>query len=268
MSKQISIITLNAKNIKGNLAYAQSLAAKYDIICLQEHWLFSFELKFLESISKDHSIHAKAVDMNNPLPPLQVPRGYGGTAIVYKNNWNIKSVKHADGQERINVLELETNPKICIINVYLPSRGNNTKEKFKATLDEVEEILRKFNDTYLVLLCGDMNASLKRTPENEHDKIFKAFVKRNELYTTQEGIPTFTHPNGEDKYEIDYILTNNIGKKTAMKTVLNIYDPLNTSDHIAISTKVSIGYGIKQKKDKVIQSKKKNGTCVIFKLTK
>ena len=238
-TNRLSVITLNIKNVKGNL---QKLIQEHDIICLQEHWLFGFELKLLDEISDNHKAHAKSVDMNNPIPPIQVPRGYGGSAILYRKNWNVKVTKHSDGQDRINVIELHTTPKICIVNVYLPSRGNNTKDSYQSTLDEISEILQKYGNTHALILCGDMNASLNRHHENNHDKMFKTFIKDHNLTTKQDGTPTFTHPNGEDKYEIDYILTNSIAQKLIQHSVVNLDEPLNTSDHVAVSTTLAVKY--------------------------
>ena len=80
-----------------------------------------------------------------------------------------------------------------------------------------------------------MNTSLKRHPENDHDKLFKLFVRRNDLHTSQEGIPTFIHPNGQEKFEIDYVLTNNSATKLDRNTAVVTNDPLNTSDHTAVT---------------------------------
>ena len=180
---------------------------------------------------------------------------------MYRKNWNIKVSKHPDGQERINIIELHTNPKICLINVYLPSRGNNIGETYHSTLDEVEEVLLKYISTHAVFICGDMNASLKRHPENDHDKLFKQFVRRNDLHTSQEGIPTFIHPNGKEKFEIDYILTNNIAKKQGRNTVVITNDPLNTSDHTAVTLKLTVGYEIIEKRKNPSQQKPNWNKC-------
>jgi len=128
------------------------------------YWLFDFQLKDLDDLSPKFRAHAKSVDTNDPIPPVQVPRGYGGTAILYKKNWDIKVDAYPDGCDRINVLALHTDPKICIINVYMPCRGNNSKDTYLNTLSQVEEILYKFNNDHAVFICGDFNASLSRTP--------------------------------------------------------------------------------------------------------
>ena len=138
----MKLSSTNVKNVKSNLEYVTSLLKSTDICCIQEHWLFGFQQKELVVISPSFSAHAKSVDMNDPIPPVQVPRGYGGTAILYKKNWDIKVDLCPDGCDRINVLVLHTIPKLCVINVYMPCRGNNSKDTYSNTLAQVEEKYR------------------------------------------------------------------------------------------------------------------------------
>ena len=48
--KPLKIGTLNVKNIDTNIAYTRELLDSYDILVIQEHWLFSFQLLNLENI--------------------------------------------------------------------------------------------------------------------------------------------------------------------------------------------------------------------------
>ena len=51
------------------------LLNSYDILAIQEHWLFNFQLPEIEMMFSSHSSFSKAVDDDNPLPPTQKPRG-------------------------------------------------------------------------------------------------------------------------------------------------------------------------------------------------
>ena len=82
--------TLNVKNLETNGAFASELLERYDILALQEHWLFNYQLPEIEKKFNKHSAHSRAVDKDNPLPPVQKPRGYGGVAILYKKDINTK----------------------------------------------------------------------------------------------------------------------------------------------------------------------------------
>jgi hypothetical protein len=52
------------------------------------HWLFEFQLHLLGEIGADISYIGKVVDMNNNIQPTQLPRGYGGVAIIWKKQDN------------------------------------------------------------------------------------------------------------------------------------------------------------------------------------
>ena len=54
-------------------------------------------------------------------------------------------------------------------------------------LEKVQEVLLKYSSTHAVFICGDMNASLKRHPENDHDKLFELIMRRNDLTHISRG---------------------------------------------------------------------------------
>ena len=77
------------------------LLKSYDILALQEHWIFSFQLPDLEKRFNTHFAHSRTVDEDNPVPPMQKPRGYGGVAVLYKKDLNLKVKKLPHGGNRI-----------------------------------------------------------------------------------------------------------------------------------------------------------------------
>ena len=139
-------------------------------------------------------------------PHTQKPRGYGGVATLYRNNTDLKIRKCLDGGNRIVVSEVLSDPPLCIINVYMPSRNTGNSDSYNQILLEIEEIICKFTATHVLLLLGDMNASLRARPHNSQDVKLKEFCGRNKRQSRQNGTPTFSHVNGKDSAEIDYIL--------------------------------------------------------------
>ena len=93
--------------------FVQKLLKTVDILCIQEHWLFNFELDLLNSISNTHRCCSKAVDDNDPVSPIGPPRGYGGVGIFYRKDWNLKILEIPSGGSRVSVIE------ICAINPLL-----------------------------------------------------------------------------------------------------------------------------------------------------
>ena len=138
------------------------------------------------------------------------------------------------------MVELDTEPKLCVINVYMPSRGNNKKEAFTAVLDELAEIVTKFTDTHAILLSGDLNSSISRYPPNERDQLLRNFVSENKLLSLQDGTPTYILPSGDPSAEIDYILMNNRAREMVTSVSLDTDHHLNTSDHTCLRATLDI----------------------------
>ncbi|KAH3739366.1 hypothetical protein DPMN_046017 [Dreissena polymorpha] len=44
-------------------------------------------------------------------------------------------------------MEIAADPDICIISVYLPCRGNNSRDKFCEVILEIEELLERHSCT-------------------------------------------------------------------------------------------------------------------------
>jgi hypothetical protein len=57
---------------------------RMDICMIQEHWLFNCQIQLLNEIHENLNGIGKYVDDNDPLQPIQMPRGYGGTGILWK----------------------------------------------------------------------------------------------------------------------------------------------------------------------------------------
>ena len=107
-------------------------------------------------------------------------------------------------------MEIDVKPrKICLINVYLPTRGSADCDiAFQATLDEVHEIMEKFVSSHKILLTGDFNASLHRQENCRRDRMLKSFVEEHcislpDNYPVQ---PTYMHGSTSASSQIDWIV--------------------------------------------------------------
>ncbi|KAH3704017.1 hypothetical protein DPMN_079072 [Dreissena polymorpha] len=67
----LRLTTLNVKNVKSNLVFVQDLLKNCDICCIQEHWLFQFQLPQLNDIDENFISHAKGVDYSDPISPYK-----------------------------------------------------------------------------------------------------------------------------------------------------------------------------------------------------
>ncbi|KAH3813279.1 hypothetical protein DPMN_141732 [Dreissena polymorpha] len=163
-----------------------------------------------------------------------------------KKNWDLKTDLPDDGSDRIVVMEIDANTDIGIIIVYLPCRGNNTKDNFCEVILEIEELLKKYSDTHALFICGDFNSSLSRQPPNDRDQILRDLVKNHNLHTDQDGEPTFFHASGEQSAEIDYILKNTLARDISSTVVTAGQQHSNVSKHTPVSTEIMITFHDKQ----------------------
>ncbi|MEW8544220.1 MAG: reverse transcriptase family protein, partial [Candidatus Thiodiazotropha sp.] len=214
-----------------------------DILAVQEHWLFSFQLADIESYFPTHTAFSRAVDENNPLPPTQKPRGYGGVSVLCRRSMAFKTRRLPLGDCRLVVVEVASSPPLCICNVYMPCRntkGEKSGDGYKSCLDQIREVLLTYCSTHVVLLVGDLNASLATRKGNQQDMLLKQFVKQFDLSSKQEGECTFFHPNKNDQAEIDYILYSDRGVDVVKSVNVMSKDAENTSDHVPVVASLNI----------------------------
>ena len=95
------------------------------ILLLQETWLYEFEKNYLnKDLGDDIQGIGKFVDSNNPISPVQKPRGYGGVAIVWRKDLDKYIKPIPDGGNRIMGVLLQSTPcSTLLLSVYMPCKG-------------------------------------------------------------------------------------------------------------------------------------------------
>ena len=206
----LKITTVNIEGVIANKLFLEQLCAQNDILCLQEHWLWDFQKQWLQNNFSGFKSFARCHDSNDPITNYNIPRGQSGVAILWSNKLSDKVTCLDVGNERIVAIQLEVGFKICLINVYLPTNKSDSEYYYRECLDVLHDIIRRFESTHKILLCGDLNGTLLPTRNNKHDVILKDFVKEHSLSTGSFDCvePTFFHFNGVVTSQIDYILTS------------------------------------------------------------
>ena len=92
------------KNFKTNQNFVKELSNTHKIILLQEHWLYGFETAILEKIYDNSDYLVKCVDDADPILPVQPPRGYAGTGILWHKDLNHLITAIPDGSDRMPLL--------------------------------------------------------------------------------------------------------------------------------------------------------------------
>ncbi len=181
----------------------QALLNTHDIVCIQEHWLYSFETHILNTLaSPTHEAFTKCVDDNDPISPLQRPRGMRGVAVLWHRRLSHLVTVHPDGSDRVCVITIKTTSDrdLCVVTVYMPSRGlSDSEREFQAMLTELEEILLKFQVSHHIILAGDWNASLLLNRDCHRDSVFKTFCSTHGLETDADMGDQPTYERGIHK---------------------------------------------------------------------
>ena len=246
----LQVGSFNCKNLATSALLIEKLMADVDILLLQEHWLFNYQLNSLMEISDTVKGAGKAVDDDNPIPPVQKPRGYGGVAVLWKKEIDNEVTILKDGNTRIQCISIKTNDKpILVASVYLPAKGANSNiQEFQECIDQLDEIVSKYSETHNIIIGGDLNEEISKSLNSDRNIYVQTFIRDNCLDTVSFGA-TFVHANGRDSSEIDHFLFtktptfNIIGSKKLCNLATNV------SDHHPIMCTLEISSNINKTKD-------------------
>ena len=233
-------MSFNCKNIETSKGAIQQLSESADIILLQEHWYFDCQLGGLTTVCDSLTGAGKAVDTGDPILPVQMPRGYGGVAALWR-----KSIDHLikaipDGANRIQCLEVQAKSQILIVSVYMPCKGlRDNSDEFEDCLEQLHEIVQKYKNTHSIILGGDFNEAASGQNSTRRAKSFSQFLMDNQLFTKQTP-KTYVGPAGTEVSTIDYIFySEGLAKDLIGIDVLEDL-ALNVSDHYPLLCTLNI----------------------------
>jgi hypothetical protein len=175
----------------------------------------------------------KGVDINDPLLPVSMPRGYGGIAVIWRKEIDHIIKPLEDGSEKIQCIEIHgnKNSRLQVISVYLPAKGSkNHVTEFQECIDEIYELIQKYGNTHKILIEGDLNEDLNNASGSKRNNYLREFINEGKLKFNNTS-KTFINANGKECSEIDYFLHNL--STSSNKEVLDSITS-NTSDHYPI----------------------------------
>ena len=224
-----------------NLVYFQKLCREHDIVCVQEHWCWSFQEHELGKYAPDRDYFIKCSDQNDPITGFRLPRGKGGVVILWPKRWSSKIKRHSEGNERIVAIEILGKESLCIINVYMPTNNSlvNSHLDYMEYLDILHNLILKYRLSHKIVLCGDFNGTLLQAQAyNKHDKLLQSFMKEQCLGHISMKEHTFRHHSGKGSSQIDYILS------TEMRIIQCYHiggrDGENSSSHVKVTCRLLI----------------------------
>ncbi|CAG2239744.1 unnamed protein product [Mytilus edulis] len=142
----------------------------------------------LNDILLDYKGVGKAVDSSDPITPWRMPRGYGGTAILWKKNLDSIVTPLSIGNNRIQCIEINGDPNLIVISVYLPCKGStNSQTEFQECIDLLNEILTTYELTHQIIIGGDFNEEIFGSNDSIRQKYIVSFMDEHCLCTKDIG---------------------------------------------------------------------------------
>ena len=106
----------------------------------------------------------KAVDINDPIMPTQMPRGYGSVAILLMKSIGHLMTPFPDCGNRIQAVQIARAKPTLLLSVYMPCRGikDINIEDYEDCLAQINEILQKYRTTHYIIVgvLGDFNEDI------------------------------------------------------------------------------------------------------------
>ncbi|VDI31606.1 Hypothetical predicted protein [Mytilus galloprovincialis] len=162
-----------------------------------------------------------------------MPRGYGGTAILWKKELDTLITPLTIGNERIQGIEISGEPNLIILSVYLPCKGTSDHiDEFQDCIALLNEIVCTYKLTHQIIIGGDLNEDIINGPSSQRKASFTEFMEDHSLETKFTG-STFIHSNGHDTTAIDYFLYQNSYKHSVLE-IKKLDIGANVSDHYPI----------------------------------
>ncbi|KAH3817197.1 hypothetical protein DPMN_118727 [Dreissena polymorpha] len=230
-------------------------------ILLQETSLFKCRLSLLGDIGNGIFYAEKTADQDNPLLPIQLPRGHGGVVVLWKKSIDQLVTQVSDGNEIIQCVEVNSEPKVLIISAYMPFRDQRNKKKAKKAelelqefTNQLREIVLKYKNSHSIMIGGDMNTDLSiqrpRLPRTEH--LLELITDLNLKFNISGK--NYVDPKGRDCSEIYYFLIKHISHQDQtgpLKKEILKHLESTTSDYYPIKLNISVNFSRKIQKEKL-----------------
>jgi len=246
MAGSLRICSWNSRgHAADRLAHVDELMQCCDVLLVQEHWLFDFELHKLTTNSAfDLAVYGvSGMDAHKPL----VGRPFGGCAIIHKTELRCTVTPICVDSRRLFacIIDIPECCKLIVCNVYMPCDLMNTSEDviYREILNEIESVINSHHDVDYVLIGGDMNTDVSRT-RSGHSLLLKEFCDSLGLrlcLSSPNSSIDFTYYNeasGSHSILDHFIVSENLFHSIESYSCLHRGD--NLSDHVPVCLRLNL----------------------------
>jgi hypothetical protein len=211
------------------------MCSEYDVLLLQETWLFEHDFHIFNCINDFDSLSVSAMDASKE---LFKGRPHGGLTILWRRSLlgNVVSTRTFNDPRIIGVdimLECHT---VTFLNLYLPTMSAENSDLYMFYVGKLGDIT---NTCDLVICIGDFNA---HPGSMYYDELLEMCEDNGLRCADVLALPTdsFTHVNNGHLTcsWLDHILCS----ETLVKSIKNIkiLDSIPCSDHLPLTAKLII----------------------------
>ena len=235
----LRIITYNCYNIKNSIQDICDLCNSYDLIFLQEIWLFQHELPLLSNICSDfEGFGSTAMDISNG---IMSDRPYGGVAVLVRKSIRKECQVHTFDDSRLLGITVNTSDMPCyFLNVYMPYQCDDNYDLFVEYIGKISSINEESVTSNLIVL-GDFNAAVDTVFESELLEMCKSHqlvVSDYAAFGRDSGQYTYVSDAHCTTSWLDHVLcSQDLQRKLRL---INVLDKLPSSDHLPLSVIIDV----------------------------
>ena len=180
-----------------------------------------------------------------------MPRGYGGTGILWKKELDHLINVIDIGNERIQCVEFTgSSRKILFVSDYMPCKGpQHHILEFQECVEMLYEITQTYSTSHIIVFGGDFNEDIINASNNQRSRYILYFMEEN-YFTTVDVGKTFINSSGSDCSSIDYIIFP-VSFKDQLTDILHSV----VSDHYPVRATISIDFS--KNHDKPLEQRQK-----------
>ena len=155
MSKRIP--SFNCYELGSSREYVAELVKQYDLVALQEIWLFPWDLAVPSTLGIDvKSFSLSSIDVTNG---IKAGHPYGGITFIWHRDFGYNIQVKRYESDRILMPSVKMNrSSILFINVYFPVACHEKYEEYIMCLGVLSSILESHEEDHVCIL-GDFNAT-------------------------------------------------------------------------------------------------------------
>ena len=234
----INFVSFNIKGLKPrNYDYLIDLYRNYDILLLQETWLYKFEDSIVSEVLAGSCCCSVSAMCETEVG--RQGRPYGGCMIIWKRSLTVPVYQINTLCNRVCAATINSDTiNLLIINVYMPVDDGslNSFNIFNDVINEINRLTQQYND-FKTIIGGDLNIDLTSDKHSRNKDIFVDFLNDYSLLSSDNIFNnvsyTYESYNGT-KSILDYFIFS----ENCLNEISNfscLYDGNNLSDHFPIS---------------------------------